>query len=586
MYRVSSGVFQVTRPVRMRVTTAQATRIAVTAFRDEDCRTGRAWYAATVGAALAAGVSVAASAAAAVVGDSDAVVQLEGAADGSPSDSKQPGGVSTAHPVYFKRSEVEAADGRRGRVLVTYKDGVYDVSEFLQSHPGGQEKLMMAAGGAVEPFWTLYRQHLTPFVLEEVLPSLRVGSLDPSETPTAPISNANDPFRNDPHRHPALVVRQAQPFNAETPLSLLGPDTWVTPIPLWYIRHHHPVPHLDPATFAVDVAVEAGRPGSHSFSLSELKSLFPKRTVTATMQCGGNRRSEFDSVGPTQGLKWSAGVISTATWGGVFLRDVLSAAGVPHDPAHTHALGVKHVQFIAADSPYDASIPTSIALDPRRDVLLAYEMNGEPIPAEHGGPLRAIVPGTIGARNVKWVTRVVASGEESHSTWQRGLPYKGIPPGVKSFAGVEPASLPSVYDTPVQSAIANVAEGSTIEAEPESVAGKGLTINVTGYAYSGGGRRIVRVDVSADGGTTWTTADLTHGHDQPLGRAWAWTLWSADVPVPAVAVAKGGGQVTLTCKAVDEAFNAQPEDASAIWNLRGILNNSWHRVIADVKIDS
>ena len=90
---------------------------------------------------------------------------------------------------------------------------------------------------------------------------------------------------------------------------------------------------------------------------------------------------------------------------------------------------------------------------------------------------------------MKWVTRVVASGEESHSTWQRGLPYKGIPPGVKSFAGVEPASLPSVYDTPVQSAIANVAEGSTIEAEPESVAGKGLTINVTGYAYSGGGRR-------------------------------------------------------------------------------------------------
>ena len=92
-----------------------------------------------------------------------------------------------------------------------------------------------------------------------------------------------------------------------------------------------------------------------------------------------------------------------------------------------------------------------------------------------------------------------------------------------------------------------------------------------GFAYSGGVRGIVRVDVSADGGKTWTTANLKEGSEQPLSRAWAWTLWEADIDVPE-------GNCEIICKATDAAYNVQPDTVQCIWNLRGINNNSWHRV--------
>jgi sulfite oxidase len=106
---------------------------------------------------------------------------------------------------------------------------------------------------------------------------------------------------------------------------------------------------------------------------------------------------------------------------------------------------------------------------------------------------------------------------------------------------------------------------------------------VKGYAYSGGGRGIVRVDVSADGGETWTTAELGKGAEQPMHKAWAWTLWSASVPLPEGAKK---GAVKIVCKAVDAAHNQQPERTGPIWNLRGILNNSWHGVNVNVEKDS
>ena len=103
-----------------------------------------------------------------------------------------------------------------------------------------------------------------------------------------------------------------------------------------------------------------------------------------------------------------------------------------------------------------------------------------------------------------------------------------------------------------------------------------------GFAWSGGGRNIVRVDVSADGGNTWHTAELGAGSDQPYMKAWAWTLWSAEVPIPAASERGPDNSFELVCKAVDVAYNQQPERTDSVWNLRGILNNAWHRVQAVV----
>ena len=91
------------------------------------------------------------------------------------------------------------------------------------------------------------------------------------------------------------------------------------------------------------------------------------------------------------------------------------------------------MHFLPLDPPYDASIPIEKALDPRADVLLAYEMNGETLPREHGYPVRVVVPGGIGARNVKWCTKIRLASEESDSTWQRSYQYKGFSPNVKKF---------------------------------------------------------------------------------------------------------------------------------------------------------
>ena len=116
----------------------------------------------------------------------------------------------------------------------------------------------------------------------------------------------------------------------------------------------------------------------------------------------------------------------------------------------------------------------------------------------------------------------------------------------------------------VQSCITHPKSSSSLEA--------GSIETIRGYAYSGGGRGIVRVDVSADGGKTWRSAALGQGSEQPLDRAWAWTFWEADVEVPE------GGSMELVCKAVDASYNVQPDSVDGIWNLRGINNNAWHRV--------
>lgn len=555
-------------------------------FRQETCK-GRLWYAASAGMAGMVGLAGAVS----LVGHAtNSIVSNEGGAssqDFSGDDSD--GGEDTSEDGIrdsrtFSKADVAAHSTRERGVWVTYGRDVYDITDFVDAHPGGPERIMMAKGGPVEPFWALYRQHLTPQV-QDILKPMRIGQLDPAEAAGPRISDANDPYESDPtDRHPGLVVLQDKPFNAETPLALI-PDNFLTPAALWYVRHHHPVPQIDPDKFQLEVAAEAGpvADAAASFSLSDLKSRFSMRTVTATMQCGGNRRSELNAVRKTQGLPWGAGAISTATWGGVYLRDVLVAMGVPPDPTQAAAAGVRHVHFVGADEPYDASVPVEIAMDPSREVLVAFEMNGEPIPREHGAPLRVIVPGTIGARNVKWVKKIIVSSEEAHSNWQRGLPYKVTPPAVTDLKDANPAVLPSVQDLPVQSAICVPSEGAVVEAEP-APDGTGSTVTVQGYAWSGGGRPIFRVDVSADGGSNWTTAQLVAGHDQPYGRSWAWTLWKADVPVPR-GVSKQGGSVELVCKAVDGSLNTQPASGEPIWNPRGILSNAYSRVTVEIDAD-
>ena len=336
-------------------------------------------------------------------------------------------------------SQHRAADSR---VWVTFGDGVYDITEFMVGHPGG-DKIELAAGGSLEPFWDLYAVHSTQHVYA-VLETLRIGNVHPDDASAAAARHAVarssagvDPYSHEPRRHPALRVRAAKPFNAETPRQLLV-DQYVTPNDLFYVRNHLPVPRsavtdaasgTGPAAELEVTGVALRRPVS--LSVADLRRRFPAHTVTTTMPCAGNRRSDMkapdDPDRAVRGLPWGVGAVGTARWTGARLRDVLLWAGAREDDRR-----VRHVLFQGRDTdhdgqPYETSIPAETAFDPRRDVLLAYEMNGRPLPVDHGYPLRLIVPGSVGARQVKWLRRVILSHEESQSFWQQ-KDYKTVNP--------------------------------------------------------------------------------------------------------------------------------------------------------------
>uniref|UniRef100_A0A8C4QS89 Sulfite oxidase n=1 Tax=Eptatretus burgeri TaxID=7764 RepID=A0A8C4QS89_EPTBU len=454
------------------------------------------------------------------------------------------------------------------RIWVTYKGCVYDITDFVDLHPGG-DKILMAAGGPLEPFWEMYAVHSNPEVLC-ILKKYHIGYLDVDE---AAMSSgvSSDPYACDPPRHPVLIVNSSKPFNAETPAEILT-ASYFTPNAFFYKRNHLPVPDIDPEAYRLEVRGE-GIPTPVFLSLEELKKKFPKQEVVATLQCAGNRRKEMTHVRPVKGLNWNIGALGNARWGGVWLRDVLLYAGFQEDDTQ-----VKHVQFEGRDqdvtgSAYGSSIPLHKAVAEKNDVLLAYEMNGDELPRDHGFPIRVVVPGVVGARSVKWLHRIVLSREESRSHWQRN-DYKGFSPSV-DWTNVDFSKAPAIQELPVQSAITEPAEGAQVLADDGDLV-------VRGYAWSGGGREVVRVDVSLDGGCTWNVAQLEppyvseddrNAQQTEEGRAWAWKLWTLQAPLPAE-----GGKLEIVCKAVDSSYNVQPESFEPIWNLRGVLSNAWHHV--------
>jgi len=378
-------------------------------------------------------------------------------------------------------------------------------------------------------------------------------------------------YDNEPARHRELIQRSAAPYNLETPAHHL--ESFITPTELFFVRNHLPVPEIDPATYSLKLGGH-GFPRVLSLSLPELQANFPKRTLAATIQCAGNRRSEMSAYKAVRGLSWATGAVGNATWGGAALADVLKHAGF--DAEHPQA---QHFHFIGLDTDratgqvYEVSVPADLVTSPKSGALLAWEMNGAPLTRDHGAPLRLVAPGLVGARQVKWLGAIQSHEKECEGQWQQ-RDYKAFSPNV-DWDNVDWAAAPAIIDSPVQSAITAPLPGTSPTLTRD---GK---LPVRGWAWAGGGRPIIRVDVSADGGKTWTTAKLDAGPSSQRGdRAklgWAWTMWQAEVPLPG-----GTKEVEVVAKATDGAYNSQPDSVAGIWNLRGMVNNAWHRVKVNV----
>ena len=358
----------------------------------------------------------------------------------------------------------------------------------------------------------------------------------------------NDPSAA-PHRPPAgkspsFVVYEAEPLNGGAPAAeAAGPRT---PIDRFFVRNHGPVPEVDPDSFRLRVEGRVRRP--LELSLADLASSSERVAVPAVLQCAGFRRQELLELGPIAGeLPWGEEPAGSALWSGFRLADVLAAAGPEDGAAHVAFAGLDRCAVGGGTTIFGGSIPLAKAMAP--EVLLADGMNGEPLPAVHGGPLRAIVPGYIGARSVKWVERIELRDTPSDNHYQAKA-YRWLPSP----------------DTPVESAemlgelwvnvlVTAPAAGSRLPAGE---------VAVSGWAVAADG--VSRVEVSGDGGATWRAAELA-AETSP----WDWRLWSARLEL-------APGEHTLVARAFDAAGRAQPAEVRERWNRKGYMNNAWHRV--------
>jgi len=347
-----------------------------------------------------------------------------------------------------------------------------------------------------------------------------------------------------------MIVHEDEPYNAEPAPSALA-NRWLTPLDAFYSRNHGSVPSVDSRTWRLQV--DGLVQDRLDLSLQQLRDRFDEQTLVATLQCAGNRRKGFLEFRDIPGeAPWGATAISTAEWTGVSLADVLTQAGLRPEAAHIEFLAPDIAQGATPPQPYGSSIPVHKAT--AAEVLLAWAMNGEPLPAVHGAPVRVVVPGYIGARSVKWVQRIRALAQTSDNYFQ-AVAYRLPTPGA-DHGGTVPDPGIALGAVPVNSDILSPEDGKSVPVGPTTV---------TGFAF-GGEDGITRVEVSVDDGRNWHQARV----EDELSR-WAWCSWQITVDVPA-------GAVRILARAWTSAGLTQPESAEELWNPKGYLNNSWARV--------
>ena len=345
-----------------------------------------------------------------------------------------------------------------------------------------------------------------------------------------------------------LIVHESEPYNAETGLAALAEGP-MTATDAFYVRGHGDVPEIDPTAWRLRVDGLVERP--LDLSLTTLREAFQERDVTATLQCAGNRRAGLMAIRDIPGeAPWGPGATGTATWTGIGLSDVLMLAGPLHEATDVGFEGADVSPEARPAQRFGGSIPLDKACRP--EVLLAWAMNGEPLSPVHGAPLRVVVPGYIGARSVKWLQRIEVRSQPWEGYFQhvvyRLLPEDGTPgPGAGMPLGL----------VALNADVLSPANGATVAAGP---------VEVRGYAFAGGERHVERVDVSIDGSTTWTQAELL----DDLGP-WAWRHWRITVEL-------APGEHEIVARAWDSSAATQPEDEATLWNPKGYVNNARPRV--------
>jgi DMSO/TMAO reductase YedYZ molybdopterin-dependent catalytic subunit len=338
-----------------------------------------------------------------------------------------------------------------------------------------------------------------------------------------------------------LVVHRAHPLNCETSIPALIGGT-VMPNARFYVRNHFQIPDLDAAAFRLRVGGLVDRP--QTLSMRDLFNM-RSRTQVVTLECAGNGRTLFDP--PIAGEKWNLGAVSTAEWTGVPLSEVLDRVGVRAGAREVLFRGADRglVDGRAAPIRFERSLRLDHAHD--GDVLLAYAMNGEPLPQNHGRPLRLIVPGWYAVASVKWLTDIELIAESFDGYYQNEKYWFEWTRDGRTVR--EPVTLQCVRSL-------------IIEPGPYQELRVG-EFTIRGVAWSGAAP-IERVEVSV-GGNGWQDARLVG--DRKRG-SWQWWELIGRIDTP--------GHITIRARATDLAGRTQPQRAE--WNRLGYGNNGIHEV--------
>jgi sulfane dehydrogenase subunit SoxC len=336
--------------------------------------------------------------------------------------------------------------------------------------------------------------------------------------------------------------------NHGLPLEALRYD--VTPVGLHYLLIHFDIPQVDAGTWRLEIGGEVRSP--LSLSLDDLKAR-PQVSLACTIECAGNSRARLSPRPLSQ--PWLEEAVGNAEWTGTPLAPLLEEAGIDDGAVEVLFTGLDRGIQGELEHAYERSLPLDEALRP--EMLLAYEINGQPLPPQHGFPLRLIVPGWYGMTHVKWLERITVLSEPFEG-YQQAMQYRekqseddpGIP-----ITRMLPRSLlvpPGIPDFPDRRRF--LAPGPVV---------------LEGRAWSGRGA-ITQVEVSVDGGRTWGDATL----DEPTGE-FGWRRWtfSWDGVEP--------GEYELCSRATDGAGNVQPTEPG--WNYGGYVNNAVQRVAVTVR---
>ena len=351
-----------------------------------------------------------------------------------------------------------------------------------------------------------------------------------------------------------LIRRSFRPPNFETPLSELRDA--LTPNDLFFVRYHlADIPEVDPRTWKLKVGGASVR-RSLELSLDELKRDFERVAIAAINQCSGNRRGLFTPR--AGGIQWQYGAMGSATWGGVRLRDVLNRAGINAGALEVGFDGADR-GLLPATPDYVKSVPIDRALN--ENTLIAFEMNGAPLPHWNGAPARVVVPGWTATYWVKHLTEIRVEPKPFDGFWMKTA-YR-IPTG--AFPGARFMSQETPETTPITEILVNSMVTSHVHGARLV---RGRAVEISGWAWDGG-TGISTVEVSVDGGQSWRVATL----GQDLGHfAWRGFRFALDTSAP--------GSLAVAVRATSRAGARQPEQLTP--NPSGYHHNSLQRLTLEV----